>query len=169
MNVLGIVFLAAATVALPAATPTPAARGGPPTDPLAVVHRWDARRAAAYRAQAPRRLRRLYVAGSPAAAADVASLRAYRRRGVRVTAMAPQVFGIRVLVRTRSRLRVQLTGRVGATGADGRRCRRLPTSPVSTRELTLRRRHGRWLMAAVRAVGPPLSTPGRPARPRAPR
>ncbi|HEX7740744.1 MAG TPA: hypothetical protein VF426_13965 [Marmoricola sp.] len=141
MFALGIV-LVLATSAGPAA---------PAQDPLDVIHHWDARRAAAYRADDAGLLRSLYARGSSAGTADLAVLRAYDRRGVRVTTMTPQVLAFTVLDREPDRLRVRLTGRVAARGDDGRRCLLLPTSPISIRDLTLRRSAGRWVMVSVRA------------------
>ena len=145
MLALGI-LLTASTTLLPL--------HGHPIDPLVIVHHWDARRSAAYLADDPGRLRRLYAPGSAAGRTDLRTLAAYDRRGVRVTALTPQVLAVRVLSRDHASLRVRLRGRVAATGDDGHQCVRLPTSPISTRDLTLRRDATRWVMVAVRAAGP---------------
>ena len=125
-----------------------------PSDPLIVLHRWDARRAAAYLADDATALRRLYAPGTAAGRADIDILVAYEDHGVRVTALTQQVLAARVLARGETTLSVRVRGRVAATADDGRRCVRLPTGPITTRELTLRRVGTRWLMVSVRAVRP---------------
>ena len=102
-------------------------------DPLRALHHWDAQRAIAYRTDDAQSLRDLYARGSSAARADLAVLRAYDRRGVRVTTMTPQVLSFTVLDRGPDRLRVRLTGHISGHGDDGHRCLLLPTSPISTR------------------------------------
>ena len=57
---------------------------GAPADASAALHDWDDRRASAWAAADPAALRALYEPGSAAGRVDVAMLRAWRERGLRV-------------------------------------------------------------------------------------
>jgi hypothetical protein len=120
---------------------------------LAVLHAWDADRAAAYGAGSPERLRGLYVAGSGAGRADLDLLRRYHRRGLRVTGMRTQVLSLAVLEHRTGLWRLRITDRlVGAVAVgDGGRML-LPRDRPSEHEVTLMRGEGgRWRVAGVRA------------------
>lgn len=134
-----------------------AAVADPPRDPreppaLLVLHRWDARRAAAYQAGGVHRLRFLYVAGSGAGRADVRVLRGYLLRGYRVAGMRTQVLALDVLASDSRRLEVQISDRlVGAVAVRGPRRLALPRDATSTRVVSLvRSAGGLWQVSAVR-------------------
>jgi hypothetical protein len=132
----------------------PAGRGADAT-PLGVLHDWDSHRARAYATVRPQRLRELYVPGSAAGRADVALLRRYQRRGLRVTGMCTQVLSVAVLEHRSDlwRLRVadRLVGAV-AVGHGGRTV--LPRDRPSEHEITLMRAgESGWRVAEVREVG----------------
>lgn len=122
----------------------------PPIDPLAVLHRWDARRAEAWARGDAVALRRLYAAGSTAGERDLAMLRSWHRRGLRVEGMRMQVLAGRVQSRTERRLVLLVTDRlVGGTAVgDGVRTA-LPRDEPSTRRIVLRRVRGSWRVAVV--------------------
>ena len=146
-------FLLAALLGLGApadpATPTP----------VAVLHEWDQRRAAAWAADDLADLRRLYARGSTAGAADVAMLRAWHERGLRVEAMRMQVLSVSVRARTQGRLVLRVTDRLAAGVAVGDGVRRpLPRDGASTRRLVLVRVAGEWRMAQVRPARSTSST-----------
>ena len=63
---------------------------------LEVLRSWDAKRSEAYVDGDVAALRRLYVPGSPLARQDVAVLRRYQERGLRVTRLEQQVFSVDV-------------------------------------------------------------------------
>ena len=136
---------------------TAVARSTPRSTPqptLEVLRRWDRRRAEAYAAGDRDALRRLYLPGSRAGAADLAVLEAYARRGLRVQGMRMQVLEMLVLVETPTAVRVRVTERLtGAVAVDrlgGRTA--LPRDEASTREVELRRSRpeGAWRVAEVR-------------------
>ena len=134
--------------------------GGPPDPvpprPVAVLHDWDQRRAAAWAGSDVAGLRALYTAGSTAGAADVAMLRAWRERGLQVEGMRMQVLSVSVRADSRRRLVLVVTDRLAAAVAVGAGVRRpLPRDAVSTRRLVLVGSAGEWRMAQVR---PALST-----------
>ncbi len=134
---------------------------------LAVLHRWDARREAAWARADPAALRRLYVPGSTAAEADVRLLRRWSARGLLVRRLRTQVFSAAVRSRSPASLRLRLLDRVaGGEVSDGRRVVRLPAGPPVLRVVELRRDGGRWRVAAVRRVngGDRAPRPGPSAR-----
>ncbi len=113
-----------------------------------VLREWDGRRAAAYAAGSVGRLRRLYVPG--VGAGDVRLLKSYVGRGLVVEGMRTQVLTLQVLRQSPRQLRVRVTDRlVGAAARWPGGSLPLPRDRPSTRELTLRRQEGRWLMAGV--------------------
>jgi hypothetical protein len=115
---------------------------------LRVLHGWDERRARAWSDAAPRRLTRLYVPGSPSAAADRAMLEAYRARGLRVVAMRRQTLSVRVVHESPRRLTLRVTDRLTHAMVAGVGVRRrLPRGGFSTRTLTFRRTDGGWVLA----------------------
>ncbi len=123
------------------------------TAALRVLHAWDARRADAWAAGSPARLRALYVPGSAAGEADVRLLRDYLARGLRVTGMRTQVLALRVLDGRPDRWRVEVSDRLaGAVVVGAGRRTTLPRDSASTRVVTLVRGPGhRWRVAAVTA------------------
>ncbi|WP_210441274.1 hypothetical protein [Nocardioides xinjiangensis] len=120
--------------------------------PAAVLAAWDARRSEAWAAGDEAALRRLYVSGSSAGAADVRLLRRYRERGLRVEGLAAQVLALRVAARTPGRLVLVVTDRiVGGTAVGGAVPVVLPTDRASTRRVVLRREAaGEWVVVEAR-------------------
>lgn len=123
---------------------------------LAVLRDWDRARAAAWEAADPAGLAALYAPGSAAGRADVAMLRRWTARGLRVEGMAMQVLAVELRRRTERRLVLVVTDRlVGAVavGAGGRSD--LPRDGATRRRLEFRRVGGDWLLAsAVETVSP---------------
>jgi hypothetical protein len=116
----------------------------------AVLRSWDRRRAAAYAAGAPGRLRALYVRG--AGSSDVDLLDRYRSRGWRVLGMRMQVLALTVTERDTGRLRLRVTDRLtGAVAVRPGERVPLPRDRASTRRVTLLRgRDAVWRVAEVR-------------------
>lgn len=148
------------TNAAPAAAVAPAARDigvVRAVGSLAVLRDWDRARAAAWEAGDLAALRDLYLPGSAAGRADVAMLRRWTARGLRVEGMAMQVLAVELRLRTDRRLVLVVTDRlVGAVavGPGGRRAD-LPRDGATRRRLEFRRSDGDWLLAsAVEAVSP---------------
>lgn len=121
---------------------------------LGILHAWDASRARAYATGRAQRLRELYVPGSSAGRADVALLRGYHRRGLRVTGMRTQVLSLAVLEHRADLWRLRVTERLVGAVAVGRGDRTtLPRDRPSAHEITLMRaERGRWRVAGVREV-----------------
>jgi hypothetical protein len=118
-----------------------------------VLRAWDAARADAFAEGDVAALRSLYVEGSGAGTSDVALLRAYLRRGLRVEEMRMQLLAVEVLREERGRLRLRVTDRLAGAFAVGEGTRvALPQDAASTRVVELRRAPGGgWRVAAVRA------------------
>jgi hypothetical protein len=118
---------------------------------LAVLRRWDERRARAYAAGDLAGLRRLYVPGSTAGTADARLLRSYRQRDLRVVGMRMQVLAVDVTRQARTFLRIRVTDRLADAVAVGHRRRlTLPVDRASTHVVTLRRGPGHgWRMVSV--------------------
>lgn len=149
------------TNAAPATAVAPAARDVGVVDAvgsLAVLRDWDRARAAAWEEGDPAALGRLYARGSAAGRVDVAMLRRWTARGLRVEGMAMQVLAVELRLRTGRRLVLVVTDRlVGAVavGPGGRRTD-LPRDGATRRRLEFRRSGGAWLLAsAVEVVSPP--------------
>lgn len=148
----------AATAPAPLSRPAAAAAvGGPNLAPVhqdpavRVLHAWDVRRARAWAHGDTRALRRLYASGSRAGRADVAMLRAWLARGLRVREMRMQVVAAAVRVRDRSRVVVDVTDRlVGATTVAAGRRVPLPRDVPSRHTVVLVRVAGAWVVRAVR-------------------
>jgi hypothetical protein len=118
---------------------------------LAVLRRWDERRAAAYGSGDVRALRRLYVPGSQAGAADVRLLRSYAERGLAVRGMATQLLAVEPLRLRDRRLVLRVHDRLVGATATGRATQvTLPEDRPSTRVVTLERRATGWRVSAVR-------------------
>ncbi|WP_182376658.1 hypothetical protein [Nocardioides sp. WS12] len=117
---------------------------------LAVLREWDRSRAAAWASGDPAALGRLYVHGSRAGVADVAMLRAWRERGLRIEGMSMQVLEVELRARTERRLVLVVTDRlVGAEAVGTGERRMLPQDQATTRELEFRAVGGQWLLASV--------------------
>ncbi|MCM3513808.1 hypothetical protein [Nocardioides sp. P86] len=124
-----------------------------------VVARWDRQRAAAWSRADPERLASLYVDGSAAARHDVAMLRAWTARGLRVRGMTTRLVDVEVLRvggaaratgRPAARLRLRVVDRLVGARAVGRGVDvRLPRDRATAREITLVRERGGWLVAEV--------------------
>ncbi|KAB2811063.1 hypothetical protein F9L07_03790 [Pimelobacter simplex] len=161
---------AAASAAAGADARLPAVAGaGAEVRALAVLHRWDRARARAWARGDPAALARLYAPRSRAGQRDVAMLRAWLRRGLRVEGLRMQVLDAALVVRDRRRLVVMVTDRVAgglAVGrADpspraGRRAlpRDLPRDLASTRRLVFLRVAGRWLLSSVQPRASPVAS-----------
>ncbi|MBZ5740347.1 hypothetical protein [Nocardioides mangrovi] len=126
--------------------PTPATR--PEVAAADVLHAWDVRRSAAWSAGDVAGLRALYLPGSAAGRADVAMLRAWRARGLRVEGMQTQLLSVSVRSRTRERFVVDVVDRVvvGSVVPSGDA---LPADRPTAHTLVLRRVSGEWLVASV--------------------
>lgn len=151
---------ASAPLALPVSSPVApgAALADPPAGSRAreVLRHWDAARARAWTTSDPVALARLYTPGSVAGRRDVAMLRAWRERGVRVTRLTTQVLRVRVVRAEERRLVVEVTDRVAEVRTVGLGDTTLPQDRASTRRVFFARSDGRWLVAAV--------SPDRPGR-----
>jgi hypothetical protein len=117
-----------------------------------VLSAWDARRAEAWSRADPSDLARLYTARSRAGASDVADLRRWRARHLRVVGLRQQVARLRVLVDTSRWLSLAVTERtVDGVAVRGHRRTALPTSGWVTHWIRMRYVHGRWLVDEVRS------------------
>lgn len=143
----------------PATSVAPAARDIGVADAvgsLAVLRDWDRARAAAWEQGDPAALGHLYARGSAAGRADVAMLRRWTARGLRVEGMTMQVLAVELRLRSGRRLVLVVTDRlVGAVavGPDGRRTA-LPRDGATRRRLEFRRSGGDWLLASALEVSP---------------
>jgi hypothetical protein len=143
------VLTALAVLAPAPPAPSPAPPAGPPA--VAVLHQWDRARAAAWASGDVSALRALYTADSPAGRADVALLTRYLDRGLRVRGLTTQVFSVTVLANGPGLVRLRVVDRLAGGVACARdRCAPLPRDHADRRTITLRRGHGRWLVADVR-------------------
>lgn len=134
----------------PPATSGPLAAADAGPDAIAVLRAWDARRAAAWAAADGAALGTLYVPGSGAGAADVALLRRYADRGLRVRGMTMQLLAVDVRRASPDCLRLLVTDRLtGAVATRGGTRIGLPGDIASRRWLTLRRVDGAWLVDRV--------------------
>ena len=120
------------------------------TAAVAVLHEWDAARAAAWREGDLRQLRDLYVGGSRVGRADVALLAAYVDRGMTVRGMRMQVAAVEVVSAADDRVELRVTDRmVGATATGHGRTFPLPQDRWSRRRVVLVRVADDWRVAAV--------------------
>ncbi|GAA4714964.1 hypothetical protein [Nocardioides conyzicola] len=123
---------------------------GAPADASAVLHGWDDQRAASWVAGDPAALRSLYAPGSPAGRADVAMLRQWQRRGLRVEGMRMQLLEVDVHRASARRLDLVVTDRLVGAVAVGPGVRRsLPRDGFTTRRVVLVRSGGEWRVAQV--------------------
>lgn len=117
---------------------------------VAVLHAWDRRRGAAWAAQDPAALRRLYLPGSRAGERDVALLSRYVARRVEVPDLRMQVWRAQVLVQQPDRVVVRVAERLATT-----RVRwagavvHLPQDRLQVRVVELRRTRSGWRVASV--------------------
>ncbi|WP_296605175.1 hypothetical protein [Nocardioides sp.] len=124
-----------------------------PNPASAVLHAWDVDRSAAWAAGDPAALARLYTPRSPAGAADVAMLRAWQARGLRVVDLRMQLLAVETRRRTPDRLVVVVSDRLASGVAVGGGVRQpLPRDAVSTRRLVLVRVAGEWRVAQASPV-----------------
>jgi hypothetical protein len=123
----------------------------PEVDPLELIHTWDARRASAYAEADVAALRGLYADGSIAGRRDVAVLRSYRARGLRVVGLTTQLLDVRSVLQLRGEVVLRVTDRLAAAFAvgPGRRIR-LPAGTARTRVVTLVDEGRGWVVAEVR-------------------
>ncbi|MCW2793151.1 MAG: hypothetical protein JWO76_2249 [Nocardioides sp.] len=162
LAVLVLILLSALAVAVggvvrstePRPAPRPLLLGRPAPEPesaaVRVLRAWDVRRARAWSRGETGALRRLYVARSSAARHDVAMLRAWSRRGLRVRGMRMQVLGVDVRAQGPDRIVLMVTDRLTGAVAVGSGTRvPLPRDAASTRTVTLRRVTGEWRVASV--------------------
>jgi hypothetical protein len=159
--------LTAATICAATITVVQVAAGGPessgrpptvaPPPPVpstmrvaAVLRVWDARRSDAWAHADPRRLARLYTAGSQTGARDLAELRRWRARGVRVVGLRQQVAAVRVLHESTRRLVLRVTDRtVDGVAVGHHRRTAIPRSAWATHRISLQRAKGCWLVEEV--------------------
>jgi len=144
------VSVRAASPAPSAGSPRPVSAHATARGPhaLAVLRRWDRRRAAAWAAGDPAALARLYVAGSRTGRRDVHDLRRWRERGLRVTGLRQQVAALSLRRRTPGRLTVVVIDRtVDGVALGGPYRQGLPRSAWLAHLITLRRVGGTWLVA----------------------
>ena len=166
--VAAVVWAVVQTASTPAAPPSnPAARGiaaddresrvatmrarTPGPDWRAVLDRLDRRRELAYASEDPTLLRAIYVSGSPVLRHDLAMLRAYAERGVRLTGVRLRTLDARLLGRFGQYVRLRVVDRLDrptAHGADG--AVRLPRDRATSRVIVLRDVADGWRIAAVR-------------------
>lgn len=117
---------------------------------LAVLHRWDLRRARAWAAGDVAALRELYVPDSVAGERDVALLAKYVERGVVVPDLRMQLLRAGVVVDRPRRVVVRVTERLASrTAYVGRTSVRLPRDTAQTRVIELRRAASGWQVVSV--------------------
>jgi hypothetical protein len=154
--VLGLLTGVSAVVVATAGDESPPARStstGVESDTVRLLRAWDHRRARAYAKGDPAALAALYVAGSRTGAADVAVLRGYLDRDLRVTGMRTQLLGADVVERGVRRLTVLVTDVLtGAVATSGDRRWALPRDRPSTRRVVLVRVAGEWRVEEAYAV-----------------
>ncbi|WP_193605240.1 hypothetical protein [Nocardioides dongkuii] len=138
-----------ASSATAAAAPDTEART-PRTGALAVLAAWDQRRSEAWADGDAAALADLYEPGSTAGRRDLAMLRAWRERGLRVTGLRMQVLDAEVIDTADARLVLRVTDRVAAARAVGRGLdATLPADRPTTRQITLVRHAEGWRVADV--------------------
>ena len=150
--------VAAATEPLPStqgADPRTGAQVTGRSQALSVLREWDSRRSAAFAADDERSLSRLYVPGSPLASQDLAVLRGYRERGLRVLHAEQQVVSVEVHETSSQQVTMSVVERLAAgrvevvpsMGASTRPDRPLPASGFSRRVLRFERTRGEWRLS----------------------
>lgn len=131
--------------------------GSAPPDATAVLSEWDEQRSAAWAEADPAALRALYTRSSTAGRTDVAMLRQWRARGLRVERLRMQRLSVRVVSSGPDRLEVRVTDRIaGGVVAPGGTA--LPRDAVTGHRIVLRRVDAAWLVASVRDQPRPART-----------
>jgi hypothetical protein len=134
------------------ATPARQVAAGAP-DWTAILARLDRRRALAYAAGDPARLRSVYVPGSTVLRHDVAMLRAYQRREVRLTGVRLRLLDVAMLRRSDAYARLRVVDRLDRpTAHTAKGSVRLPRDRATERVIVLRDAGEGWRIAAVRPV-----------------
>jgi hypothetical protein len=111
---------------------------------------WDRARAAAWARGDAAALADLYSRSSAAGAHDVADLRRWHHRGLRVVGLRQQVSDLRVLVARPRRLVVRATDRtVDAVAVGERRRTALPVSTWRSHRIRFLLRQGHWVVDEV--------------------
>jgi hypothetical protein len=156
LGLLTGVFAVALAMDGSAQTPmAPASPASPAIEPYAlrVLRSWDHRRAVAYARADAGALADLYVTGSRTGSADVALLRGYRSRGLRVAGMRTQVLVVRVVHRADHRLALLVTDVLAGGFASGVGDHRwaLPHDRPSTHRVVLVRSGHVWRVAETYA------------------
>lgn len=113
-----------------------------------ILHDWDVRRSAAWASGDVAALRSLYVPGSAAGRSDVAMLRAWHARGMRVSGMRMQLLSVSVRSASERRLVLDVVDRV-AGGVVRPVGGALPVDRPTSHTVVLRRVEGEWRMVAV--------------------
>ncbi|RHW26163.1 hypothetical protein D0Z08_16115 [Nocardioides immobilis] len=119
---------------------------------LAVLRDWDRARSTAWARGDVAALRRIYAPGSSVGVRDVAMLRRWVDRGLRVRRMVMQVLTVELRVRTGRRIVLDVTDRLADAAAvtiGGGGPQALPRDGLTTRRLSFRRTGGRWVLAAA--------------------
>jgi hypothetical protein len=142
----------------PSAAAAPEASAAPlseAAEAAAVLREWDDARAAAWATGDEAALRGLYAAGSDAGEQDVAMLRRWAGRGMRVEEMRTQLLAVDVVRRTDRRLVLLVTDRLADAVAvrisDGARWT-LPRDRARTQRLTFRQTSEGWILASATPV-----------------
>ena len=121
------------------------------TDWHAVLDRLDRRRERAYAAADPALLRAVYVSGSPVLRHDLATLRAYSERGVRLTGVQLRTLDVTPLDRSGHCVRLSVVDQLDRPTAHGDGgAVRLPRDRATARVIVLRDAADGWRIAAVR-------------------
>ncbi len=121
---------------------------------LSVLRDWDRARSAAWSEGDVAALRRIYQAGSRVGAHDIAMLRRWVDRGLRVRRLTMQVLSVDLRVRTDRRIVLDVTDRLAdavAVPVGGGPGRVLPRDGLTTRRLVFRHTGADWVMAAAYA------------------
>lgn len=119
---------------------------------LAVLRDWDRARSAAWARGDLVALRRIYLPGSAVGVRDVAMLRRWVDRGLRVRRMSMQVHSVQLRVRTERRIVLLVTDRLAdavAVPSAGGAPQALPRDGLTTRRLEFRLTRAGWALAAV--------------------
>ncbi|TNM39421.1 hypothetical protein FHP29_10930 [Nocardioides albidus] len=126
---------------------------------LAVLRDWDRARARAWADGDAGALRGLYVERSAAGEHDVAMLRAWLRRGLRVRDLEMQVLRVELRRQTERRIVLVVTDRLAGASATGRGRRVvLPRDGPSTRRLVFVRTGDRWLLGSAQDAASPVAS-----------
>lgn len=120
-----------------------------PTQSVDVLLQWEQARTTAYAEADVAGLRALYADRSTAGKADVRLLEDYRTRGIAVWQRS-QVFEVRRLLAEGSRFTLRVTARTLTAIGDGTRCRVLPTTLPTARDVGFVRTGDRWVVESVR-------------------